>query len=128
MFDRVESGMNMKTQLRSVWHGGIVSAAVLVLAGCGDTNLVRDAAQGVGLAGRPSEPTEFVRNSRPEAPTGFMPVGVSAPARPAARKTTGEFKAMEAALEADRARLEAEGAAARAAGATPAAKPPVVTQ
>ena len=100
-----------------------------VLSGCGETNIVRDAAQGVGLAGRPSEPTDFVRASRANAPSGFMPVGVSAPPRATARKTAAEFKAMESALDADRARLEAEGAAARQAGAATAPpKVPVVPQ
>ena len=97
------------------------------LAGCGETNLVRDAAQGVGLAGKPSEPADFVRQTRIDAPSGYMPVGVSAPPRAMQRKTTSDFKAMEATLEADKARLEAEGAAAKLAGATPAAKPPVIT-
>ncbi len=96
------------------------------VAGCGDTNLVRDAAQGVGLAGKPSEPADFVRQTRAAAPTGYMPVGVSAPPRTMQRKTTSDFKAMEAALEADKSRLEAEGAAAKIAGATPPAKPPVI--
>ena len=104
-----------------------VGLAVLpFLAGCGETNLVRDAAQGVGLAARPTEPAAFVRTSRANAPSGFMPVGVSAPPRAEPRKTTAEFKAMEVRLEADRARLEAQGASARAAGASPAAKPPVI--
>jgi hypothetical protein len=128
MFDRVESGLNMKTHLESVLRGAALAVSLMALCGCGDTNLVRDAAQGVGLAGRPSEVTDFVRDSRQDAPSGFMAVGVSAPARPAPRKSAAEFRAMEAALDADRARLEAEGAAARAAGATPAAKPPPITQ
>lgn len=95
-----------------------------VLSGCGETNIVRDAAQGVGLAGRPSEVTDFVRASRANAPSGFMPVGVSAPPRATARKTPAEFKQMESALDADRARLEAKGASARQAGAATA--PPKV--
>jgi hypothetical protein len=103
-----------------------VAAALLALAGCGETNLVRDAAQGVGLAGRPSDPAGFVRESRQEAPSGFMPVGVSAPARAVPRRTEAEFRALEAELEADRLRLEAQGAAARAAGATPPAVPPPI--
>ncbi len=128
MFDRVESGLNMKTHLQSVVRGAALSVCLMALGGCGETNLVRDAAQGVGLAGRPSEATDFVRDSRQNAPSGFMAVGVSAPPRPAPRKTAAEFRAMEAALDADRARLEAQGAAARAAGASPAAKPPPITQ
>lgn len=104
----------------------ILCTVLLTLVGCGETNLVRDAAQGVGLASRPSPPAPFVEQSRANAPTGFMAVGVDAPARPAPRKTPAEFKALEAQLEADKARLEAEGTAAKAAGATPPAKPPTV--
>lgn len=103
-----------------------LALVVLPLAGCGETNLVRDAAQGVGLAGRPSAPAPFVEESRSSAPTGFMPVGVSAPNRATARKTSTEFKALEAELEADQARLAAQGASARAAGSTPPALAPVI--
>ncbi len=106
----------------------VVAVALPLLAGCTETNPVRDAAQGVGLAGRPSEPADFVRSSRASAPTGFMAVGVSAPPRPVARRTADEFRAMEQALEADRARLQAQGAAARQAGATAPARPPVIPQ
>jgi hypothetical protein len=98
-----------------------------VVAGCGETNLVRDAAQGVGLAGRPSEATDFVRASRANAPTGYMAVGVSAPTRPDPRRSTAEFKALEAQLDAEKARLEAEGARLRQAGATPPPSPPRIT-
>lgn len=107
----------------------VALGAASALAGCGETNLVRDAAQGVGLASRPSESVEFVRATRPEAPSGYMPVGVSAPPRPTPRMTAEQFKAIEASLDADRARLEAEGAAVRAAGAaTPPPRRPIVPQ
>ncbi len=106
----------------------MIAMAVPLLAGCGETNLVRDAAQGVGLAGRPSEPADFVRSSRDTTSTGFMAVGVSAPPRPVARRTAEEFRAMERSLEADRARLQAQGAAARQAGTTAPAKPPAMPQ
>ncbi len=96
------------------------------LAGCGETNVVRDVAQGTGLAGRPSEPADFVRASRATAPSGFMPVGVDAPQRVARRKTPAEFRAMEATLEAERQQLEAQAVQVRQAGATPPARPPVV--
>lgn len=99
---------------------------LLGLVGCGETNLVRDAAQGVGLAGKPSAPSAFVEETRANAPSGFMPVGVSAPARATPRKTPAEFKALEAQLEAEKARLQADGAAAKQAGTTAPAKPPLV--
>ncbi len=98
----------------------------MALAACTETNPVRDVAQGVGLAGRPSEPPEWVRATRADAPSGYQPVGVSAPPRPTPRRSAAEFRALEAQLDADRARLEAQGAAARAAGATPPPRVPVV--
>ncbi len=106
----------------------MIAMAMPLLAGCTEGNPVRDAAQGVGLAGRPSEPADFVRSSRATSPAGFMAVGVSAPPRPVARRTAEEFRAMEKALDADRARLQAQGAAARQAGATAPAKPPAIPQ
>ncbi|MCO4054211.1 MAG: hypothetical protein HEQ16_09190 [Bosea sp.] len=109
-------------------RGAALFLLLAALGGCGDANLVRDAAQGVGLAGRPSETADFVRSSRADAPSGFMAVGVSAPPRAGPRRSAAEFRALEAGLEADKARLEAEGAAARQAGATPPAKPPVPVQ
>ena len=131
MCDSIEMGNPMKCSHSPIRRPIVMALAALSaavsLAGCGDTNLVRDAAQGIGLAGKPSEPADFVRQTRANAPTGYMPVGVSAPPRAMQRKTTADFKAMEATLEADKARLEAEGAAAKLAGATPPAKPPVIT-
>jgi hypothetical protein len=106
---------------------GLTALLAFGLAGCGETNPVRDVAQGVGLAGRPSPAAPFVVEARPAAPSGFQPVGVDAPARGLQRKTAAEFKAMEAQLDADRQRLEAEAAAARQAGATPPPKPPSAT-
>jgi hypothetical protein len=100
-----------------------IAALAAGLAACGEANPVRDAAQSIGLAGRPSPPAPFVVESRDRAPTGFQPVGVDAPPRAARRKTAEEFRALESQLEADRQRLEAEAAAARQAGATP---PPAV--
>jgi hypothetical protein len=94
----------------------------LSLAGCGETNLVRDAAQGVGLAGRPSPAADFVQQSRP-ADIGYMPVGVNAPDRAAPRRTAAEFRQLEAELEQRKAQLELEAASARTAGATPPPRP-----
>jgi hypothetical protein len=122
MFDSLEKRI---TQMNSS-RVALLGAVIVALGGCGETNLVRDAAQGVGLASKPSPPAAFVEQSRVSSPTGFMPVGVSAPARPDPRKTPAEFKALEAQLDADKARLEAEGAAAKQAGATPPATRPVV--
>jgi hypothetical protein len=100
-------------------HFAVTFALAAVLAGCGEANLVRDAAQGVGLAGRPSESTDFVRESRATSPSGFMAVGVNAPARPEPRKTADQFRALEQQLDAEKTRLEAEGVRLRQAGATP---------
>jgi hypothetical protein len=104
------------------------AAAALVLAvsvaGCNGGNAVRDAAQGAGLVARPSEPADFVRESRADAPSGFMPVGVRAEPRQARLRTPQEIKAIEAEMERDRTRLEASAADARRAGATPPAVAP----
>jgi hypothetical protein len=97
-------------------------AVSLSLAGCGETNLVRDAAQGVGLAGRPSPAADFVQQSRPQD-VGYLPVGVSAPDRPAPRRTAADFKQLEADLELRKAQVESAAASARAAGATPPPRP-----
>jgi hypothetical protein len=112
--------------IRFIRHAAAAATVAMLLGGCGETNPVRDAAQGVGLASRPSEPADFVRASRPAEPVGFVPIGRTPPPRPEPRKPPEAFRALEADLDAQRQRLEAEGAAARAAGATPAAQRPPV--
>lgn len=103
-----------------------VAAAVLALAGCSpDTNPVRDVFVATGVGAKPKPAPDFVVQSRPEA-VDYVPVGVSAPARPIRGKTVAETKAAEAELDAQRAAIEAKATEARQVGATPApaAAPP----
>jgi hypothetical protein len=99
---------------------------VLALAGCSaDTNPVRDVFVATGVGAKPKPAPDFVVQSRPEA-VDYVPVGVSAPARPIRGKTVAETKAAEAELDAQRAAIEAKATEARQVGATPApaAAPP----
>lgn len=57
------------------------------------------------------EPQEFVRQSRPAAPTEFIPVGVTPPARSAPVRSAADVEALEKKLNADRNR--SRGFAAR---------------
>ena len=96
----------------------VIAAAVtaLVLAGCSaDTNPVRDVFVATGIGANPKPAPDFVLNSRPEA-VDYIPVGVSAPARPIRGKTVAETKAAEAELDRERAALEAKAAEARLVG------------
>lgn len=97
----------------------VVAVAVLV-AGCsGDLNPMR-IAYGTGEAGPPAKAPDFVAQSR-RGNDAFMPVGVSAPARPIRAKTPEGTKALEADLVAARGRNEARGRSAESAAQ--AAKP-----
>ncbi|POR42885.1 hypothetical protein [Methylobacterium sp. V23] len=97
----------------------VVAVAVL-LAGCsGDLNPMR-IAYGTGEAGPPAKAPDFVAQSR-RGSDDFMPVGVSAPARPIRAKTPEGTKALEAELVAARGRNEARGRSAE--GAAQGAKP-----
>src|SRR5689334_15214176 len=77
-----------------------VAALALTLAGCsGDTNPVRDAFVATGVGAKPRPAPDFVIQSRSES-VDYIPVGVSAPARPIRGKTAAEAKAAEAELDA----------------------------
>jgi hypothetical protein len=54
-----------------------------------------------------------------------LPVGVSV-SRPAPKKSTAEFKAIEQSLDAQRGSNEAAGTQAQVLGSTPPPKPPPV--
>jgi hypothetical protein len=100
-----------------------ILAGALVLAGCAaDTNPVRDLFVATGVGGKVRQAPDFVAKSRPET-LDYLPVGVSAPARPIRGKTAGETKAAEQELDAVRATNETRAAEARAAGATPPPAP-----
>lgn len=101
----------------------VIAAGVAMTAGCsGDLSPMR------AIYGAPKEvkAPDFVANSR-KADGDFMPVGVSAPARPIRAKSSEGTKTLEAELEGARGRNEAKGRAASSAGkATVPAKPPVL--
>jgi hypothetical protein len=77
-------------------------------------------AYGTGEAGPPPKAPDFVAQSR-RSGDDFMPVGVSAPARPIRAKTPEGTKALEDELVAARGRNEARGRSAESAaqGAKP---------
>jgi hypothetical protein len=94
----------------------LAAAAAAALAGCGETNLVRDGFVAAGIGAKVPEAPEFVRNSR-AARTDYLPVGVSAPPRPVVSKTVPEVKAGEAELDTLRGANEAKAADTRQVGA-----------
>jgi hypothetical protein len=93
------------------------------LAACGETNLVKDFTQGVGIGGEPRPAPDFVSRTRP-ANYEYLPVGESAPKRPIKAKDAAGLAKAEAEMDAARTRNEARGVAARnAASTTPPAEP-----
>ena len=81
-----------------------------------DVNPVRDVAVATGIGPQPRTAPDFVAASRPQK-LDYIPVGVSAPARPTAAKAQARVGAFEAEMEAVRAANDARAAEARAAGA-----------
>lgn len=91
-----------------------LAVTAALLGGCSsDLNPMR-AAYGTGEAGPQAKAPEFVAESR-RKDDGFMPVGVSAPARPTRAKTAEGTKALEEELVAARGRNEARGRSAESA-------------
>src|SRR3954453_14956706 len=102
--------------------GALVVAATPMLAGCGETNLVRDGFVPAGIGAKVPNAPDFVRNSRTDK-LDYLPVGVSAPPRPVVNKSQPEVKAGEAELDTLRGANEAKGNDTRQVGssvATPA--------
>ena len=93
--------------------------AVGLCACSGDVNPVRDVAVATGIGPQPRTAPDFVAGTRPQK-LDYIPVGVSAPARPTPAKGQASVGAFEAEMEAVRAANEARAAEARAAGASPA--------
>src|SRR3954470_24726840 len=94
------------------------------LGACGETNLVKDVAQGVGIGGEPRPAPDFVARTR--APKyEYLPGGESAPQRSAKAKDGAGAPQAEAEREATRARNEASGAAARQAASSAVPAEPV---
>jgi hypothetical protein len=96
------------------------------LGACGETNLVKDVAQGVGIGGEPRPAPDFVARTR--APKyDYLPVGESAPQRSTKAKDAAGLAQAEAEMDAARARNEASGAAARQAASSAGPAEPVRT-
>jgi hypothetical protein len=95
----------------------------LAVAGCGETNLVKDAAVAVGIGGEPRAAPDFVARSRPGS-SEYLPVGQSAPKRNLQAKDAGRLAQAEAEMDAARNANEARGTAARNAAASAAAAEP----
>ncbi|WP_336488602.1 hypothetical protein [Methylobacterium nigriterrae] len=80
----------------------------------GDVNPLRAAAIESGYGAKPIAAPDFVTESR-KGGGDFLPVGISAPARPVRAKSAEGQKALEAELEGARNRNEAQGRAAEGA-------------
>jgi hypothetical protein len=94
------------------------------LGACGETNLVKDVAQGVGIGSEPRAAPDFVARSR--APKyDYLPVGESAPQRSSKAKDAAGLAQAEAEMDAARVRNEASGAAARQAASSAVPAEPV---
>lgn len=88
-----------------------------MLAACsGDVSPIKTLAVEAGYGPKTVAAPDFVANSRPKGEQDFMPVGVSAPARPVRAKSVEGQKALEAELEGARGRNESRGRAAESAG------------
>jgi hypothetical protein len=111
------------TRLYTIVVKRFLLVTTLVLAGCsGDMNPVRDALVSTGVTPQATPAPDFVVESRP-ASIDYQPVGSAAPARTTPAPKPDQVKAVEAELDAVRARNEAEAAALRRAGSTPAPTP-----
>jgi hypothetical protein len=94
------------------------------LGACGETNLVKDVAQGVGIGSEPRAAPDFVARSR--APRyDYLPVGESAPQRSSKAKDAAGLAQAEAEMDAARVRNEASGAATRRAASSAVPAEPV---
>ncbi|MGY2048695.1 hypothetical protein [Methylobacterium sp. JK268] len=93
----------------------VLSACVL------DGGSTRDLATSAGLVAKPVEAPDFVAQSRREG-IDYLPVGVSAPARPIRARSAAGTESLAKDLDASRRRNESRGREAAKVGA--AAKPP----
>jgi hypothetical protein len=96
---------------------GVLLAALLTLAGCSETNLVRDSFGAVGVGPKSAETPDFVERSRP-ADLDYVPIGAESPPRATAARTAEEVKQAEAELEAVRVSNERVAEAVKQAGST----------
>lgn len=79
-----------------------------LLGGCAADEVTRGPAGGiartVGVATSPTEPADFVKESRPANDPRFLPVGVTPPSRETPRRNEDALKKLETELDADRNR------------------------
>ncbi|WP_246688130.1 hypothetical protein [Methylobacterium sp. WL120] len=97
--------------------GALALCAAAATGACSsDLSPIKTLAVEAGYGPKPVAAPDFVANSRSKADPEFMPVGVSAPARPVRAKSAESQKALEAELEGARGRNESKGRAAESAG------------
>ena len=105
---------------RAAFRRGLGLLALCAAAATGacssDLSPIKTLAVEAGYGPKPVAAPDFVANSRSTADPAFMPVGVSAPARPLRAKSVESPKALEAELEGARGRNESKGRAAESAG------------
>ena len=85
----------------------ILSVSLPLFAGCAlapyeDDGITKKAATLAGIAAPTPEPAEFVRAQRPAGEQGYLPVGVTPPARSEAPRDAAAVSALEAELNAAR--------------------------
>jgi len=84
-----------------------VALAATLLAGCAlapydDASPLKQAATLARVATPVSEPAAFVKEQRPAETPGYLPVGVTPPARALRPRDAAGARALEASLDADR--------------------------
>lgn len=88
----------------------------------GDTNPARDIVSAVGAGPQVAQTPGFVAESRPPS-LDYMPIGTPQPEPETPVRSPEEIRAVEAEMDALRARNEAAGAAAARLGGTPPPEP-----
>ncbi|WP_375456204.1 hypothetical protein [uncultured Methylobacterium sp.] len=91
-------------------------AAAAAGACSSDLTPIKTLAVEAGYGPKSMAAPDFVAASRPQGTPEFLPVGVSAPARPVRAKSVEGRKTLEAELEGARGRNESKGRAAESAG------------
>lgn len=91
-------------------------AAAAAGACSSDLTPIKTLAVEAGYGPKSMAAPDFVAASRPQGRPEFLPVGVSAPARPVRAKSVEGQKTLEAELEGARGRNESKGRAAESAG------------
>jgi hypothetical protein len=112
-------------------HLNVVSCLCVVLvaaglAGCATGTTPADSAGYAvpGVTTTRQAPAEFVRESRGEAPSGYIPVGITPPPRVEPRRDAATLKKLEDQLDAQRNRSRTYAARPRPASAYTGPTPP----